>query len=356
MSGIVYVDRRSYANRTAGGLWERWDDASPRWLSWLAPLTNAVAQANLRHRLASRDTPGDTPRVVSIGALASGGSGKTPVVAALAHELTVRGWSVALVTRGYGSAVSGPCRVRPDEARCGDEARMLSACLPDCVVVQSRDRRDGLAWLRENAPETGIVVLEDGHQCAGAGRHLDVIILDRWRLVGRGVVPEVGRRLPWGPYREGLAGATRAGLWLVPLAADEVLPETEGSGPTVLGFRRLSTLADGMAMTASSPYGVVSGIAKPADFEIACRDLVGHDPRVAVRFDDHVAYRPDQLADIFAAGERAGVERWLTTAKDHVKLAGIWPEATPPLIVVELELTWPGETSLAEAVLSRLEA
>jgi len=356
MSGIVYVDKRSYANRVAHDLWGRWDDGGPRWLSILTPLTNALAQANLRYRLASRDTPSQTPRVVSIGALASGGSGKTPVVESLARDLTTRGRRVALLTRGYGSAVSGPCRVRSDDSRCGDEARMLAARLSECVVVQSRDRRAGLAWLRNHAPETGIVLLEDGHQCAGAGRHLDVIILDRWRLEGRGVVPLVGLRLPWGPYREGIAGALRAGLWLVPLDADEVLPELEGSGPLVLGFRRRSTLADGVAIPASLPYGVVSGIAKPAVFERACRDLVGYDPRVAVRFDDHIAYRTGHLPEIIAAGKSATVERWLTTAKDHVKLAGIWPSDAPPLTVVHLELTWSGEPSLAEAVLSRLEA
>ncbi len=355
MSGIVYVDRRSYASRVTHDLWGRWADQAPRWMSLLTPLTNAVAQANLRHRLASRDTPGDTPHVVSVGALASGGSGKTPVVASLARDLTARGRRVALVTRGYGSVVRGPCRVTPEEIRCGDEARMLAAQLPDCVVVQSRDRVAGLSWLRDNAPEIGIVVLEDGHQCAGAGRHLDVIILDRWRLEGRDVVPEVGRRLPWGPYREGSTGAARAGLWLVPLDAGEILQKTAGSGPLVLGFHRRSTPADDMATTASRPYGVVSGIAKPAEFENACRDLVGHTPRVAVRFDDHIAYRAEHLPEIVAAGAGEAVERWLTTAKDHVKLAGIWPDDAPPLTVVNLELTWPGEPGLAEAVLSRLE-
>ena len=111
-----------------------------------------------------------------------------------------------------------------------------------------------------------------------------------------------------------------------PLDAGEILQKTAGSGPLVLGFHRRSTPADDMATTASRPYGVVSGIAKPAEFENACRDLVGHTPRVAVRFDDHIAYRAEHLPEIVAAGAGEAVERWLTTAKDHVKLAGIWPD------------------------------
>ena len=237
MTDIVYLEKRGRLTRAAHTLWNRWAEGSPRWVGLFTPLTDAVAKANLRRRLASRDTPADKPHVISVGALATGGSGKTPVVDALCAELLERGRQVALVTRGYGSSRVGPCRVAEGDLRCGDEARMLAARLPECIVLQSRNRKSGLAWLSDHAPDTEFVILEDGHQCAGAGRHLDILILDRWRLSGGDVVPEAGLRLPWGPYREGVAGATRADVWLVPLAHDEILPEQDRSGPVVLGFR-----------------------------------------------------------------------------------------------------------------------
>ncbi len=74
------------------------------------------------------------------------------------------------------------------------------------------------------------------------------------------------------------------------------------------------------------------------------------------RFDDHHAYTADDTLDLVAAGRRHDVDAWLTTAKDHVKLARVWPADAPPLHVVDMVLEWPGEQTLAATVLSRLEA
>jgi tetraacyldisaccharide 4'-kinase len=322
----------------------------------LEPLTRAVANADLRRRLAGRAEPPATPRVVSLGALAVGGSGKTPAVLSLAVGLLARGHAVGIVTRGYGSTARGPLTVDVADPRCGDEARLMAARLPAGAVVQARDRTAGLDLLRATRPELAYVLLEDGHQCAGQGRHLDVLILDRWRETPGGVVPETGLRLPWGPYREGPAGATRAGIWLVPVAPGEALPARTAGGATVLGFERRVLLPTGMAAAPDMPYGVVSAVADPGRFEADCAALTGSTPALVVRFDDHAPYGRADVDDLLAEGAAAGVRTWLTTAKDHVKLAPLWPPLAAPLRLVELELVWRGAADLAAAVLARLEA
>ena len=355
MNGRIVLDRRSRLTRAVWSLWRRWEDRPPCWLPLVAPLTTAFAKSDMRRRLAGREAPRAQPRVVSVGALCTGGSGKTPVVMSLSEGLMTRGYCVAIITRGYGSAAPGPLVVYAKDPKCGDEARMLADRLDGCTVVQARDRDAGLCFLREERPDIEIVVLEDGHQCAGAGRHLDVLILDRWRSAGDGVVPEAGLRLPWGPYREDAVGAARADVWLLPLRDDETLPAPRETGPAVLGFGRRVSLQGGVAAADEIPYGVVSGIASPERFEADCATLCGRDPEVIARFDDHVAFSRADVGGLLSAGTDSGVSRWLTTAKDHVKLSALWPERAPDLCIVELELAWRGPDTLVETVLSRLE-
>src|SRR5580698_3474690 len=52
-----------------------------------------------RRRLAARRLPAP---VVSVGNLTTGGSGKTPVVLALAQLMQSAGWSPIVLSRGYG--------------------------------------------------------------------------------------------------------------------------------------------------------------------------------------------------------------------------------------------------------------
>ena len=355
MSPTVVMDRRSRRTRIAGSLWCRWAQRPPRWLPLLEPLSSAIARADLRRRLTGRTTPPDRPRVVSVGALRAGGSGKTPVVLDLAEGLAATGRRIAVVTRGYGSAETGPVIVDAADGACGDEARMLAAGLTAAVIVQSRDRSAGLRLLRERCPDVDIVVLEDGHQCAGAGRHLDVLILDRWRVSDGRLAPETGLRLPWGPWREGASGAARADVWLLPMGEDEQPPDRWDGGPDILGFVRRPALPEGVAAPLGMPYGVVSGIASPKRFEADCAALCGSEPAVIARFDDHAAYTRRDVDALLGTGNAAGVGVWLTTAKDRVKLSSLWSGRTPDLRTVSLDLFWRGSANLAETVLSRLE-
>jgi tetraacyldisaccharide 4'-kinase len=69
--------------------------------------------------------------VVSVGNLTFGGTGKTPVVAALARDLVRRGHRPAVLTRGYGRSTSQPVVVvGPDHgqsvATAGDEPLELA--------------------------------------------------------------------------------------------------------------------------------------------------------------------------------------------------------------------------------------
>ena len=104
----------------------------------------------------------------------------------------------------------------------------------------------------------------------------------------------------------------------------------------------------------AEPYGLLSGIADPARFEAAARRIRGRDPAIIGRFDDHAPYDAPMLEDLWRRSREAGVRRWLTTAKDRIKLARIWP---PDLELVEigLQVDWAPGSGLADLVVERMK-
>src|SRR5437667_2737505 len=98
----------------------------------LAPLGAAWDAASRLRRAVTR--PYRAPvRVICVGNLVAGGSGKTPVVLSLAGILAERAAAVHVVSRGYGGSLAGPAQVDPaqhDAAMVGDEALLLAARAP----------------------------------------------------------------------------------------------------------------------------------------------------------------------------------------------------------------------------------
>jgi tetraacyldisaccharide 4'-kinase len=136
---------------------------------------------------------------VVVGNLTVGGTGKTPLVAWLARELSLRGLRPAIVSRGYGgTSEHTPRRVVPDgEAReFGDEPLLLAA-QTGCPIWVGRDR---LAAAR-SAVEAGaeLLISDDGLQHYRLRRDLEIAVVDGQRGFGN------GHCLPAGPLREPLA-------------------------------------------------------------------------------------------------------------------------------------------------------
>ncbi|MGH9483975.1 MAG: tetraacyldisaccharide 4'-kinase [Terriglobales bacterium] len=187
--------------RFARWLQGRWYGGKlPPFLLPLSALFGAVTA--LRRRLIR---PVRLPvRVVVIGNLAVGGSGKTPLVAWLARELHQRGVKVGIVTRGYGREEHGIRRVEADTSATavGDEPRWLAAVTGVPVVVGA-DRVAAVRALLTDTP-VDIVLSDDGLQHYRLARDVEIVAIDARRGLGNGAL------LPAGPLREPLSRLTRA--------------------------------------------------------------------------------------------------------------------------------------------------
>ena len=135
---------------------------------------------------------------ISVGNLTTGGTGKTPMVIALAHRLQAMGHRPAVLLRGYEPAGF-------ESKKGSDEAAVLRGALgEDVPVMPDRDRRRGAAGVLDKHPEVTVFLLDDGFQHRAAQRDLNLVLIDATRPFG------FGRLLPRGLMREPLAALRRA--------------------------------------------------------------------------------------------------------------------------------------------------
>lgn len=269
-------------------------------------------------------------RVVSVGSLLVGGTGKTPLAAWVAAGLRRRGVRAVLASRGAGGRPGGGVRVVSDGRRvhervetAGDEALLLAAAAPGVPVVVSRDRRR--AGRRALAAfDAQVLVLDDGLQHHRLARDLEIVTLDGAFGLGN------RRVLPRGPLREPEGALSRADAVVVidgplpPRDAARLRRRAPGASPVAArrAVRGLRPLAGGPAARPSeldgAPVGILCGVARPAAVRRTVESLGAR--VVATRlFGDHHRYRRRDVRDLAAEAPL-----WLTTEKDAGKVPASW--------------------------------
>lgn len=295
-------------------------------------------------------------RVISVGNLVSGGTGKTPLVELLASVLRDHGVRVAILSRGYRGTAHQPVNVVSDgeavrlgPAEAGDEPYLLAQSLPGVPVLVGADRyRIGLYACERFGAE--VALLDDGYQHLSLVRDLNLLLLDSARPFGNGWV------LPRGLLREPLGAMSRAQAVLLTRCQHPPHPSFfaqharlrlgvpifqschVGDGLVDLreGKRRTLDLLQGKKVVA------FCGLANPASF----RELIGKLGGQIIRFLpflDHHRYRSRELQEIGELCRSLGADLALTTEKDSVKLVVSCGVADLPFplwaLRIRLELT-----------------
>ena len=287
-------------------------------------------------------------RVVSVGNLTVGGSGKTPTTAWLAVGLRRRGHKVAIASRGYRRrsrepvvVVSDGVQVRAGVRSAGDEPLVLAAHAPGVPVLVGPDR--SVVGLRAvSAFGADVLVLDDGFQHHRLARNVELLTVDGRFGFGN------GRVLPRGPLRErlsALAYADAIGIIDGPLAPPDA-QRLENFAPRALQFcaqrrpRCVRPLAGGAEASpetlAGLEVGLVAGIARPAALRETVEALGAR--VVACRtFADHHDFRARDVNDLARFAKL-----WITTEKDAVKILPSWVgRADLRVLAIDLEVTDP---------------
>jgi tetraacyldisaccharide 4'-kinase len=258
--------------------------------------------------------------VISVGNLATGGSGKTPVVAAVAGLLRNRGERPAILTRGYARrestegvlVVSDGERVLEPVSRSGDEPQLLARTVSGVPVLVSSDRYIAGVFAERQFGVT-VSILDDGFQHVQLDRDIDLLLVSMTDLQER--------VLPSGHLREPLDAARFADALLV-TGTEEDVSHVAGALGHQTAFRVVPKYADLKVIKPRRDGGqrvlAFAGIARPERFFNALRSL-GYDVARELTFRDHHWYTAADLDAIQRAARDANASLIVTTEKDAVR-------------------------------------
>jgi tetraacyldisaccharide 4'-kinase len=204
--------------------------------------------------------------IIVVGNLTVGGTGKTPLVAWLAEQLSLTGLRVGIVSRGYGRSGSAPESVHAESSwrDVGDEPMLLESLTGGAVVV-SRDRVEGARKLVSLGVD--VIIADDGLQHLRLARDCEIVVIDGARGFGN------GRLLPAGPLREPASRVRDADIVVVNGTPEHASLRTGLDGSLQMSLfggeaHRVDGLAAPQALEhfGGRPVHAVAGIGNPQRF------------------------------------------------------------------------------------------
>jgi 3-deoxy-D-manno-octulosonic-acid transferase len=299
-------------------------------LSWMWRAGNAV---NFMRPVRALEAP-----VISVGALAMGGAGKSPMVAHLAARLRTMGRNPAILTRGY-QRVSREMVIVPrgecaDRDRTGDEAQIFIR-RGDASVGIGADR-----YAVGRRMKADVFLLDDGFQHRRLARQHDIVLLDSRDPLAGGI-------FPLGRLREGPEALERATEVILTRCESE--QTTRGVERMIARYskapvfrsrvvaRRWMDLNNAEGDTGMEAVAAFCGIGAPRAF---WRTLEQLGKRTVWRraFPDHHRYSDSEIEQLVSDASAAGAEILVTTEKDAINLPAGASKIAAPVRLLWLEI------------------
>ncbi len=297
--------------------------------------------------------------VVSVGNLTVGGTGKTPTCLWLARELSQRGLTVGILSRGYRRAEKNPVVLRPNDAnppsvdKSGDEPFMM-ARIYGLTVGVGADRAASAAALLRSQDDIDVFVLDDGFQHRRVRRDVDLLLLGQQAS---------GSVLPAGPFREPKGNLRRAdfllatggdGLWnsAIPNELAGASFSAALRGVCLIGFSREGAREFPLTLLYRSKILTVTGIADPRGLYRLIHEWEGEIVET-LEFPDHHTYGARDWQQISRMARL--VDLIITTEKDILKLAP-FPFAKDKLLALRVALEVENGDALVDGIVEKIHA
>ncbi len=263
----------------------------------------------------------EKPRIIVVGNLAVGGTGKSPLVAYL-----VKNWrggdSLGILSRGYGRKTKGYIEVNGQSSaeEVGDEPLAYKSLFPELPVAVCEKRTEGV----EKMPEVDVLLLDDAFQHRSLKSSLNLVCSTFDKPFYQDSL------LPHGRLRESAKGIERADAVIVTRC------------PSILTKEQKSNFAQGVLRNSieekpifytsvrygkpvgprehlPSKWSLFAGIADPQPFFKASASLGQIQEEVI--YGDHHRFTDVELLELEQqAKTMAGDEGFLTTHKDFMRL------------------------------------
>ena len=308
---------------------------------------------------------------ICIGALEMGGTGKTPVVAAVTQVLQRAGRKPAVISRGYSRRDRRPSVVSDGRGLCidvqsaGDEPAWYARSLDGVPVAVAARREEAAELLEQRALQTDVYILDDAFQHLRVARDVNLLVVDATRPFWEQAPP------PGGRLREGAGAARRADAFILvvneqasrharnDLASrypDRPTFEVRSSDP---GYWPLDTWDPRTPPEATTKLGAscaaFAGIARPQRF-FRMLEAHGIDVRARRTFPDHHWYSDRDLTSLRRMATGAGATALVTTEKDAVRLQHLKQPQVPRIHVWSYRLSLTRPLEFEAWLLSRIAA
>jgi len=264
-------------------------------------------------------------RVISVGNITMGGSGKTSLVEYIASKIR-DDFKTAVVARGYKRPGSSSLEICDsddcDWERCGDEASALALSLEGLKVYVDSSK----TFAAQKASEEGhdVIVVDDGFQHRRLVRDLDIVCIDGENPYGNGWL------IPYGILREQIRSLKRANAFVV-FSSNEDLDISKLDLPKDKPIFKARKIVDAVYSGDKESVDIQGkkivafcGIANPESFYNSLKSA-GAEITAFEKFKDHHIYKTDDIEHIIAMMETSGADSAVTTLKDFVKVKKIWP-------------------------------
>ncbi len=268
-------------------------------------------------------------KVISVGNLTLGGTGKTPFIEFLAARLIARGHKVSVLSRGYSD----------------DESRMLAKNIPQLKILIGKDRVESAKQI-EKESEIGCIILDDGFQHWRLKRDMDIVLINSANPFGN------KKLIPRGILREPVSALRRAQVVVLTktdLARNLNLLREHlmAVNPYILLVHAVHKPQcfydlDGRKIELKQLEGrsvcLLSGIGDPDSFRDTVLNL-GIKPGLILNYPDHYSYTKDDMLDVLSKCSGKGINAIVTTEKDLVRLPQDVKWGKIACFVLKIELT-----------------
>jgi len=297
-------------------------------------------------------------RVISLGNITVGGTGKTPTAQRLAAIIRDMGYRVVILNRGYRAKWRGHVGLVSDGRRiymsvneAGDEAYLLAKNLPGVAVVIGKNRNVTGDYAVANL-KADFIILDDGYQHWQLARDLDIVLIDSLNLFGNNFL------LPRGPLREPLTHLNRADVFLLTkvdqatnnardiisetlsLYNDQALVVESVHSPRCFieiedWYKGVRPETVALETIRAKRVLAFSALGNPTSFEQSIADI-GAEVVDAVRYPDHHDYTMAEMQHVMQRAVDRDVFALVTTEKDAVKIPSEFIHSDRPLPVYVL--------------------
>ena len=288
-------------------------------------------------------------KVISIGNITAGGTGKTPMTVYLAEMLQNQGIKPVIISRGYkgkaektGGIVSNGQKILMDSGESGDEPFMMAERLKNIPVIVGKNRiKSSNLAVKYFNPD--VILLDDGFQHLKLKRDINIVLIDSKHPFGNTHV------MPRGMLREPLSALLRGDIFVLTRYNDKQntifrLNKLTAGKPIFTSFHKPyiykiinKTKTDIKKIRIKGARAVVfSGIAKNEDFlktvkEFKCNIVQQFE------FPDHYLYSDRDINKIIYSIKNVHADLLITTEKDYARMDKkiSW---TVPLVVAGINI------------------